>query len=377
MNGGGAPWIKIITRIFEDPKIIAIEERPEAGYGVLIIWFKLLTLAGELNRGGAIYFTETVPFTTELLAAKWRCKPALVQLALSWFQKLGMIGIDDEGTILILNWSKYQNEAGLAQIRERSLKQLQDRSPESIEERRAQKRERDAKRQRRWRQSHKGSGSNGIVTRNGAVTRDGSVTGVTVTLPGDDAQRETVTPENKTKNKNVEEPSTVSQRETSVNDFSSTKEWLNKFFGRQRAWSYEEDQLLAGLLPISRSDRALLSWAYTLPRDPEGWVLIDGKRTSKPKQSLVTLLREFSSETDKWRLVRANLSGALTTSEDHPDVFVTTDEWTPGRRAAFEKLFPGSEPGPFRLLDRALREQIDAKAKEDTAMKERARMQRS
>src|SRR6266545_1982788 len=206
MNDGGAPWIKIVTRIFEDPKIIAIGELPE-GDGILVIWFKLLCLAGSQNRSGAIYITESVSFTPELLAAKWRCKPVLVQLALTVFQKFGMLGIDDEGTIWILNWSKYQNEAGLAQIRERSLKQLQDRSPESVEERRVQKRERDAERQRRWRQSHKGSGSNGIVTRNGAVTRDGSVTGVTVTLPGDDAQRETVTPENKTKNKNVEEPS--------------------------------------------------------------------------------------------------------------------------------------------------------------------------
>jgi predicted phage replisome organizer len=127
MNDGSASWIKIITRIFEDPKIIFIEQLPE-GNGVLIIWFKLLTLAGEQNRGGAIYFTETVPFTADLLAAKWRCKPVVVEMALGVFQQLGMIGIDKEGTIWILNWSKYQNEEGLAQIRDRSLMQLEDRS---------------------------------------------------------------------------------------------------------------------------------------------------------------------------------------------------------------------------------------------------------
>ena len=113
MNDGSAPWIKIITRIFEDAKIIALEQLPD-GYGVLIIWFKLLTLAGEQNRGGSIYFTDNVPFTAELLAAKWRCKSALVQMALTAFQKFGMIGIDEEGTIWILDWSKYQNEEGLS-----------------------------------------------------------------------------------------------------------------------------------------------------------------------------------------------------------------------------------------------------------------------
>src|SRR4029077_5456302 len=124
------PWIKIITRIFENPKIIAIEQLPD-GHGALIVWFKLLTLAGEQNREGEIYFTETVPFSVELLATKWRCKPALVQMALGVFQKFGMIGIDQEATIFILNWHKYQNEEGLARIRDRSLAQLKNGSADN------------------------------------------------------------------------------------------------------------------------------------------------------------------------------------------------------------------------------------------------------
>ncbi|MFZ3377041.1 MAG: phage replisome organizer N-terminal domain-containing protein [Chthoniobacterales bacterium] len=121
MNDGSALWIKIITRIFEDPKIVMIETSYPEAYGILLLWFKLLTLAGEQNRCGTVYFTDAVPFTADLLAAKWRCKPTLVQLALGVFQKLGMIGIDEEGTIHILNWSKYQNEERLSLIRDRSL----------------------------------------------------------------------------------------------------------------------------------------------------------------------------------------------------------------------------------------------------------------
>jgi hypothetical protein len=104
-----------------------------------------------------------------------------------------------------------------------------------------------------------------------------------------------------------ESPPAVPQRGTSVDEFNLAKEWMNKLFGRNRAWSYEEDEVLASLLPISRDDRALLSWAYGLPRDLEGWALVDGERTSKPKQGLLALLRHFPSEIDKWRGVRTSL----------------------------------------------------------------------
>jgi predicted phage replisome organizer len=320
MNDGSAPWIKIITRIFEDQKIIAIGELPD-GDAIIVIWFKLLCLSGEQNRSGAIYFTESVPFTAELLAAKWRCKPALVQMALQVFQKFGMIGLDDEGTIWILNWSKYQNEAGLAQIRERSLKQLQDRSPESVDERRERKRERDAERQRRWRQSHKKNHLNGVVTRNGAVTRDRGVTRVTVTPPSDEPQRETVTLQNKIEIKNKNIPPIVPQRgtdECSLN-FLEAKQWLSELFGRKTLrWirgrrrdclSVKEKEVLVHLPPISREDRDLIQWGYSLPRDSEGWALVNGRRVTKPKQSLFVLLCEFSSEVDKWRSVQTFVVG--------------------------------------------------------------------
>jgi hypothetical protein len=327
-------------------------------------------LAASQNRDGAIYFTDSFSFTPEHLAAMWRCKLALVHEALTRFQRLGMIGIDDEGTIWILNWSKYQNTAGLARIRERSLMQLEDRSSAGTSRApgvplvSSRTRELAAARQRKHRQKEKQQGANGVVTHNAlrSVTEC-----VTPTPPTTDSQRETVTAQNKIENKKVEEPSTVSQRETRANDFSATKEWLKKLFGRQRAWSYKEDQLLAGLLPISRNERALLSWAYTLPRDSEGWVLIDGERASKPKQSLITLLREFSSEIDKWRSARANHNEA---SESPPTTPPANDEWTPERRAAIEEieeLGPGCDPGPFHLLDRDMRRRIDERASKNAA----------
>ena len=49
MNDGSAPWIKIMTRIFENPKIIALEQLPE-GDGVVLTFFKLLVSGGRAKQ---------------------------------------------------------------------------------------------------------------------------------------------------------------------------------------------------------------------------------------------------------------------------------------------------------------------------------------
>ena len=39
-------WIKIVTDVFDDEKILLIESLPEAD-SIIVIWFKLLCLAGK------------------------------------------------------------------------------------------------------------------------------------------------------------------------------------------------------------------------------------------------------------------------------------------------------------------------------------------
>ena len=57
--------------MFEDEKIDFIESLPESD-AILVIWIKLLTLAGKCNAGGFIFLTEKIPYTTEMLAHKFR-----------------------------------------------------------------------------------------------------------------------------------------------------------------------------------------------------------------------------------------------------------------------------------------------------------------
>lgn len=110
-------WIKIYTDMFErSRKIKQIELMPE-GDTILVIWFKLLILAGVINDGGRIYITPQVPFTHESLAYEVRRPLPTVKVALSTFIYYGMIE-DNNGFIKVTNWEEYQNIDGMEKLRE-------------------------------------------------------------------------------------------------------------------------------------------------------------------------------------------------------------------------------------------------------------------
>lgn len=46
-------WIKITTDIFDDEKILLIESLPDSD-SIIVIWFKLLCLAGKMNNSGVL-----------------------------------------------------------------------------------------------------------------------------------------------------------------------------------------------------------------------------------------------------------------------------------------------------------------------------------
>ena len=46
-------WIKIVTNIFDDEKIRYIETLP-SGDEMIVIWFKILCLAGRSNSSGLL-----------------------------------------------------------------------------------------------------------------------------------------------------------------------------------------------------------------------------------------------------------------------------------------------------------------------------------
>lgn len=100
-------WIKIVTDIFDDEKILLIESMPDAD-AIIVIWFKLLCLAGKNNNSGVFTMNDKIPYTEEMLSTIFRRKINTVRLALSTFEQFGMIEIIN-GVITIPNWGKHQN----------------------------------------------------------------------------------------------------------------------------------------------------------------------------------------------------------------------------------------------------------------------------
>ena len=86
----GVKWIKICTDIFDDEKIVLIESMPEAD-GIIVIWFKLLCLAGKQNNGGIFMLNDKIAYTDDMLAHIFRRPLATVRLALKTFESFGMI----------------------------------------------------------------------------------------------------------------------------------------------------------------------------------------------------------------------------------------------------------------------------------------------
>ena len=122
-------WIKITTGIFDNKKMKQIDAMPDAD-AVMVIWFKLLCLAGAANEQGYLLLTDSLAYTEETLANEFRRPVNTVRFAISAFEKLGMIVLDtapeNQKIIRVKNWGKYQNLAGLDLIRQQTRVRVAD-----------------------------------------------------------------------------------------------------------------------------------------------------------------------------------------------------------------------------------------------------------
>ena len=111
-------WIKITTDIFDDEKICLIDALPDRD-AILVIWFKILALAGKHNRNGLLMMSDKVHYTDEMLATIFRRPLNTVRMALGVFEQFGMVEIID-GVITLPNWEKHQNIDGMEKIKEQT-----------------------------------------------------------------------------------------------------------------------------------------------------------------------------------------------------------------------------------------------------------------
>ena len=122
-------WIKLTTDMFDNRKIKHLRKLPE-GNSIVLIWVMLLTMAGRCNSGGMVFLTETIPYTTKMLADELDFEESTVQLAMKALEDLGMISSDP---LSIVNWERYQNVEGMEKIREQNrLRKQKQRALEAM-----------------------------------------------------------------------------------------------------------------------------------------------------------------------------------------------------------------------------------------------------
>ena len=111
-------WVKIYTNLFENRKIKQILCLPD-GDTLVLMWVRLLCLAGEINESGNLIFAQGIPYNAEMLATYFNKPLEITKYALGIFEKFGMIYCY-ENIISIANWEKYQNVDGMEKIREQT-----------------------------------------------------------------------------------------------------------------------------------------------------------------------------------------------------------------------------------------------------------------
>lgn len=100
-------WIKLSSGLFEDDKLILLEQHRD-GQLLQLLWIKLLCLAGKQGRGGVFLLREGIPYTPAMLSTVFRMEPELVERGLEVFRQFGMVE-DREGAIAITNWNRHQS----------------------------------------------------------------------------------------------------------------------------------------------------------------------------------------------------------------------------------------------------------------------------
>ncbi|SHO50145.1 phage replisome organizer N-terminal domain-containing protein [Anaerocolumna xylanovorans] len=111
-------WIKLRIDMFDDEKIKIIQSMPE-GDSILVIWIRLIALAGKCNANGLVLVEDEFPYSDEMLSVIFNKSLTVVRLALSTFSKFHMVENTQKG-IYITNFDKHQNVEGMDKIREQN-----------------------------------------------------------------------------------------------------------------------------------------------------------------------------------------------------------------------------------------------------------------
>lgn len=115
-------WIKVSVDIFDNEKIKLIEAMPK-GESMLLIWFKILILAGKQNENGSLLINNRVKFDLKTLAKLFNKPFKFIEKTFKIFEEFGMIYFENDA-YTVTNWSKHQNIDELSRIKQKNRERV-------------------------------------------------------------------------------------------------------------------------------------------------------------------------------------------------------------------------------------------------------------
>jgi predicted phage replisome organizer len=117
-------WIKLKVGMFDGKSFKKIKRAKIGGESyrdkLTAVWFELMDFAGKCNHSGAFIDSHEIPFSSfEDIAIMIDRDPEELELCMRFYINEGMIDTDD-GIYMLSNWSEYQNEIGLEEIRKKN-----------------------------------------------------------------------------------------------------------------------------------------------------------------------------------------------------------------------------------------------------------------
>lgn len=109
-------WIKLDIDVFNNRKIKQIMSMPK-GDTLVVIWLKMLCLAGKLANSGALMLTSTKPYNIDTLSVELGYTKPQVKAALEAFKDLELIDMGEDGAISMHDWADHQNVDGMDKVR--------------------------------------------------------------------------------------------------------------------------------------------------------------------------------------------------------------------------------------------------------------------
>lgn len=122
-------WIRLIVGMFDGNSFKKIKRAKIGGVSyrdkLTAVWFELLDLAGKSNANGYLIDNNEIPYQSfEDIATMLDREEKEVELCMQFFINEKMVEIVDD-VYCLTNFAQYQNQDGLAQIREKNrLRQI-------------------------------------------------------------------------------------------------------------------------------------------------------------------------------------------------------------------------------------------------------------